>query len=98
MTDEPPFKPVVWVGSSSKDLQEFPDVLQDHMVTPYFSLAREADRGCRLLNQHRRCQLAPSRARGALHGNGGPCSEPSALRRIDNRTGGFAEEPKPLGA
>jgi phage-related protein len=31
MTDEPSFKPVVWVGSSRKDLREFPDVVQDHM-------------------------------------------------------------------
>jgi len=31
MTDEPPFKPVVWVGSSRKDLREFPEALQDHM-------------------------------------------------------------------
>jgi len=31
MTDEPSLKPVVWVGSSRKDLGEFPDVVQDHM-------------------------------------------------------------------
>jgi phage-related protein len=31
MTDEPSFKPVVWVGSSRKDLREFPDAVQDHM-------------------------------------------------------------------
>jgi len=32
MTDEPPLlKPVVWVGSSRKDLREFPDPVQDHM-------------------------------------------------------------------
>jgi len=31
MTGEPSFKPVVWVGSSRKDLREFPDVVQDHM-------------------------------------------------------------------
>jgi len=31
MTDESSFKPVVWVGSSRKDLREFPDVVQDHM-------------------------------------------------------------------
>jgi phage-related protein len=31
MTDEPSLKPVVWVGSSRKDLREFPDVVQDHM-------------------------------------------------------------------
>lgn len=34
MSDEPEkpsFKPVVWVGSSLKDLREFPDAVQDHM-------------------------------------------------------------------
>jgi phage-related protein len=31
MTDEPSFKPVVWVGSSRKDLREFPDAVQDQM-------------------------------------------------------------------
>ena len=31
MTDESPFKPVIWVGSSRKDLREFPDAVQDHM-------------------------------------------------------------------
>jgi phage-related protein len=32
MTDEPSsFKPVVWIGSSRKDLREFPDAVQDHM-------------------------------------------------------------------
>jgi phage-related protein len=31
MTDEPPLKPVVWVGSSREDLREFPDPVQDHM-------------------------------------------------------------------
>ena len=31
MTDEPPLKPVVWVGSSRKDLRTFPDPVQDHM-------------------------------------------------------------------
>lgn len=34
MSDEPKqpsFKPVVWVGSSLKDLREFPDAVQDHM-------------------------------------------------------------------
>jgi len=29
MNDEPPFKPVVWVGSSRKDLREFPDAVQE---------------------------------------------------------------------
>src|SRR5580692_6943661 len=32
MNDEPPsFKPAVWIGSSRKDLREFPDAVQDHM-------------------------------------------------------------------
>jgi phage-related protein len=32
MTSEPPsLKPVVWVGSSLKDLRKFPDAVQDHM-------------------------------------------------------------------
>ena len=29
--DEPSFKPVVWVGTSLKDLREFPDAVQGHM-------------------------------------------------------------------
>ena len=31
MTDEPTLKPVIWVGSSRKDLREFPEPVQDHM-------------------------------------------------------------------
>jgi phage-related protein len=31
MTDGPLFKPVVWIGSSRKDLREFPEAVQDHM-------------------------------------------------------------------
>ena len=31
MTDEPPIKPVTWVGTSLKDLREFPEVVQDLM-------------------------------------------------------------------
>jgi phage-related protein len=31
MTDEPPLKPVVWVGSSRKDLRRFPHPVQ-HQV------------------------------------------------------------------
>src|ERR1700689_4008256 len=31
MADELPFKPVVWVGSSRKDLRQFPDPVQDHV-------------------------------------------------------------------
>lgn len=29
--EEPSLNPVVWVGSSLKDLREFPDLVQDHM-------------------------------------------------------------------
>ncbi len=31
MTDDPTLKPVIWVGSSRKDLREFPPPVQDHM-------------------------------------------------------------------
>jgi phage-related protein len=31
MTDGPSLKPVIWVGSSRKDLWEFPEMVQDHM-------------------------------------------------------------------
>jgi phage-related protein len=31
MTDEPPLKPVIWMGSSRKDLRAFPESVQDHM-------------------------------------------------------------------
>ena len=31
MTDEPLLKPVIWVGSSRKDLREFPEPVQDHV-------------------------------------------------------------------
>src|SRR5271168_3777242 len=31
MTGELSFKPVAWIGSSRKDLREFPDLVQDHM-------------------------------------------------------------------
>jgi|ERR1700722_2592006 len=31
MTDGPPFKPVIWVGSSLNDLREFPEPVQDHI-------------------------------------------------------------------
>lgn len=31
MTDEPPVKPVIWIGSSLKDLRKFPGPVQDHM-------------------------------------------------------------------
>ncbi len=31
MTTEPTIKPVIWTGSSRKDLRDFPDPVQDHM-------------------------------------------------------------------
>jgi hypothetical protein len=31
MTAEPSLKPVIWVGSSRKDVREFPEPVQDHM-------------------------------------------------------------------
>jgi phage-related protein len=31
MTEEPPLNLVIWVGSSRKDMREFPDPVQDHM-------------------------------------------------------------------
>jgi phage-related protein len=31
MIPERPFKPVIWVGSSRKDLREFPELVQDHI-------------------------------------------------------------------
>jgi len=31
MVHEPSLKPVIWVGSSRKDLREFPEPVQDHM-------------------------------------------------------------------
>ena len=30
MPDEPPLKPVVWVGSSRMDLRALPELVQDH--------------------------------------------------------------------
>ena len=30
MTDEPSFKPVIWVGTSLEDLREFPEAVKDH--------------------------------------------------------------------
>lgn len=31
MTDDPPLKPVIWIGTSLKDLREFPPPVQDHV-------------------------------------------------------------------
>lgn len=30
MTPEPPLNPVIWVGTSRRDLREFPEPVQDH--------------------------------------------------------------------
>ena len=34
MADEPVLKPVIWLGSSRKDLRSFPEPVQDHMGMP----------------------------------------------------------------
>jgi phage-related protein len=31
MTGQPSLRPLIWIGSSRKDLQEFPEPVQDHM-------------------------------------------------------------------
>ena len=31
MINLPPIKPVIWVGSSRKDLREFPEPVRDHL-------------------------------------------------------------------
>ena len=31
MSNEPPLKPLVWLGSSREDLSEFPESVKDHM-------------------------------------------------------------------
>lgn len=31
MSKEPGLKPVIWVGSSRRDLREFPDLVKDHL-------------------------------------------------------------------
>jgi len=31
MKDDSPLKPVIWIGSSRKDLRAFPEPIQDHM-------------------------------------------------------------------
>jgi len=40
MTDEPFLKPAIWVGSSLKDLREFPEPVQDHMGHALFVAQR----------------------------------------------------------
>ena len=31
LSDEPRLQPVIWVGSSRRDLREFPDIVKDHL-------------------------------------------------------------------
>ena len=31
MTEEPPLRPVIWIGSSRKDLRTFPEPVQEHL-------------------------------------------------------------------
>ncbi len=40
MSNERFFKPLVWVGSSLKDLREFPDTVQDHVGYALFVAQR----------------------------------------------------------
>jgi phage-related protein len=47
MTDAPSFKPVVWVGSSRKDLREFPEPVQDHMGYALYVASKAASIGTR---------------------------------------------------
>jgi len=34
MFEEPPLRPVIWVGTSRKDLRSFPEPVQDLSATP----------------------------------------------------------------
>ena len=48
MNAKPPvFKPVVWIGSSRKDLREFPVPVQDHMGYALLSRNKAANTGMR---------------------------------------------------
>jgi phage-related protein len=40
MTDEPYLKPVIWVGSSRKDLRGFPDRVQNHVGYALYTAQR----------------------------------------------------------
>ncbi|MGD1094090.1 MAG: type II toxin-antitoxin system RelE/ParE family toxin [Bryobacteraceae bacterium] len=40
MPDEPPFKPVIWMGSSLSDLRKFPEPVQDHIGYALFVAQR----------------------------------------------------------
>jgi phage-related protein len=43
MTNEPPLKPIIWVGSSRKNLREFPEPVQDHMGYALYVAQRGGD-------------------------------------------------------
>jgi hypothetical protein len=46
MNERPPFKPVVWVGSSREDLLEFSKVVKDHIgYVPWLRIAERIARG-----------------------------------------------------
>jgi len=40
MTEEPPFKPLIWIGSSRKDFGEFPALVKDRMGYALFVAQR----------------------------------------------------------
>jgi len=40
MTDEPRFKPVIWIGSSREDLREFPEHVRDHIGYALYAAQR----------------------------------------------------------
>ncbi len=40
MTDQPLLKPVIWVGSTRKDLREFPEPVQDHVGYALYAAQR----------------------------------------------------------
>lgn len=43
MTDDPPLRPVIWVGTSRKDLRAFPEPVQDHVGYALY-VAQRGDR------------------------------------------------------
>ena len=42
MTDQPLLKPVIWVGSTRKDLREFPEPVQDHVGYALYAAQRDS--------------------------------------------------------
>ena len=40
MINDPPLKPVIWVGSSRKDLRNFPNPVQDHVGYALYTAQR----------------------------------------------------------